>query len=123
MSEFLIILALFMANGVFAGAEIAVLSVRKTRLRELAEAGSSRAKALIWLRSHPERFLATVQVAITVISATAAAFGGSSVAANFADESGVTFEVMAATPRSVGQLRLTLPSNAPAGEEHRSSGD
>ena len=84
VSELLIILALVVANGVFAGAEIAVLSVRKTRLRELAEAGSQRAQALLWLRAHPERFLATVQVAITVISATAAAFGGSSVAAKLA---------------------------------------
>jgi putative hemolysin len=81
LTELLVILLLVLANGIFSGAEIAVITMRKTRLRELAEEGSSRAKALLWLRSHPERFLATVQVAITVISASAAAFGGASVAA------------------------------------------
>ena len=80
VTELLIILPLVLANGVFAGAEIAVLSLRKTRVRELADEGSSRAAAILHLRSQPERFLATVQVGITVISAAAAAFGGATVA-------------------------------------------
>lgn len=75
-TDALIILALIAANGVFSGAEIATLSVRKTRLRELIETGKHGAAAVQALREHPERFLATVQVAITVISAAAAAFGG-----------------------------------------------
>lgn len=76
MSELLIIVLLVLANGIFAGAEIAVISMRKTRLRELADEGSGRARAVLDLRAHPERFLATVQVGITVIGAAAAAFGG-----------------------------------------------
>jgi putative hemolysin len=82
--EIAIVLVLILLNGVFAGAEIAILSVRRTRLRELAEEGSTRATAAIDLRAHPERFLATVQIGISVISATAAAFGGSRVAADIA---------------------------------------
>ncbi len=73
-----------LANGVFAGAEIALISMRKTRLRELMDEGSSAARAVMRLRENPERFLATVQVGITVISATAAAFGGASIAARLA---------------------------------------
>lgn len=69
----LIILALIAINGVFSGAEIATLSVRKTRLRELIESGKRGARAVQALRDQPERFLATVQVAITVISAATAA--------------------------------------------------
>lgn len=71
---------LILANGVFAGAELALLSVRKTRLRELLDAGNRSAQAVQALRNDPERFLATVQIGITVVGATAAAFGGASIA-------------------------------------------
>jgi putative hemolysin len=75
------VLALVVANGVFSGAEIAVIALRKTRLAQLVDAGSHSARAVKRLRDHPERFLATVQVGITVIGSTAAAFGGASLAA------------------------------------------
>jgi putative hemolysin len=80
LTEFLIILALTVVGGAFAGAEIAVVALRKTRLHELLEDGRRGAPALAALREQPERFLATVQVGITVIGATAAAFGGASLA-------------------------------------------
>jgi magnesium and cobalt exporter, CNNM family len=82
--ELIIILALIAAGGVFSGAEIAIVSVRKTRLQELAEEGRSGARSASALREQPERFLATVQVGITVIGATAAAFGGATIAARIA---------------------------------------
>lgn len=63
------------AHGLFAGAEIAVVSLRKTRLRQLVEAGSGLARAVEKLRSNPERFLATVQIGITVIGTSLASFG------------------------------------------------
>src|SRR6266404_4398184 len=78
--ELLIVLALMFANGLFAGAEIAVLSVRKTRLAEYARRGDRRALAVKALRQKPETFLATVQIGMTVIGTTAAAFGGHSIA-------------------------------------------
>lgn len=80
LTEFLIILALTVAGGVFAGAEIAVVALRKTRMQELSDEGRRGARALGALRDQPERFLATVQVGITVVGATAAAFGGASLA-------------------------------------------
>ncbi|WP_141590815.1 hemolysin family protein [Myxococcus sp. AB056] len=76
---------LVLANGIFAGAELAIISVRRTRLRELIEEGSTSAKAVEALRGNPERFLATVQIGITVIGATAAAFGGASIATRLGD--------------------------------------
>ncbi len=82
MTELLIVLVLVLANGLFAGAEIAVLTARKNRLQERAAAGDRNALAVASLRERPERFLATVQIGITVISAAAAAFGGSAMAAN-----------------------------------------
>ena len=84
LTELLIVLALTLAGGVFAGAEIAIVSVRKTRLQELLDDGRRGAKALLALRGQPERFLATVQVGITVIGATAAAFGGATLAEHLA---------------------------------------
>jgi putative hemolysin len=80
VTELLILLVLVLFNGVFSGAEIAVLSVRKTRLQALVESGSTSALAVMRLRDAPERFLATVQVGITVLGATAAAFSGSNLA-------------------------------------------
>lgn len=74
--DVLIIVALALANAFFSGAEIAILAVRKTRLRELAEEGHRSARLALRLREDPERFLATVQVGITVVGASAGAFGG-----------------------------------------------
>lgn len=80
VTELLIIFALVVANAVFSGAEIAIVALRKARVQELAEKGSGGARAALRLRDQPETFLATVQVGITVVGATAAAFGGSSLA-------------------------------------------
>ena len=43
LTELLIVVALILLNGVFAGAEIAILALRRTRVDELAETGSARA--------------------------------------------------------------------------------
>ena len=74
--QFAVLLGLTAINAFFSGAEIAILSVRKSRLRELADEGSTRAKSALALRQKPEQFLATVQVGITVVGASAGAFGG-----------------------------------------------
>ncbi|MDQ3367029.1 MAG: hemolysin family protein [Myxococcota bacterium] len=75
-TELLIVVGLLVINGVFAGAEIAVLSVRKTRLSEFIRRRDKRALAVQKLRNEPERFLATVQIAISAVGTAAAAFGG-----------------------------------------------
>ncbi len=80
MVELIAILVLILLNGVFSGAEIAILTIRDTRLQQLVEAGSRRARAVADLRNQPERFLATVQIGITVVGAAAAALGGATIA-------------------------------------------
>lgn len=75
-TELLIVFGFLVANGLFAGSEIAVLSVRKTRLREYIRRRDKRALAIKKLRDEPERFLATVQIMITVAGTAAAAYGG-----------------------------------------------
>ena len=85
-TELAIILALVLANGFFSGAEIAVISLRRSRIQHLIEEGSVRARGVRRLREQPERFLATVQIGITVVGATAAAFGGASIADRLAPD-------------------------------------
>lgn len=68
-------------NAVFACAEIAVLSVNETKLEKMAEDGDKRAKRLHRLTRQPARFLATIQVAITLSGFLGSAFA----ADNFAD--------------------------------------
>jgi putative hemolysin len=82
--EFLIILALVVTNGLFAMAEISIISVRKTRLQELANQGNQKAKVALELSNSPNRFLSTVQVGITLIGILAGAFGGATLSKSLA---------------------------------------
>jgi putative hemolysin len=77
--DILIILLLILINGFFVGAEIAFVSVRRTRLDELAEAGDRRAKRAQKLMRDPGRFLAVIQVAITFLGALASAVAAVSI--------------------------------------------
>ncbi|OHE77467.1 MAG: hypothetical protein A2107_09655 [Verrucomicrobia bacterium GWF2_62_7] len=83
-TEFIVILLLLTANGVFAMTEIAVVSARKARLRRLAQQGDIRAKAALDLAESPNRFLSTVQVGITLVGVLAGAFGGATIAEQIA---------------------------------------
>jgi len=74
--EIAIIFLLLIANGVFAMAEIAVVSSRKARLRRLAESGNGNARIALELAESPNRFLSTVQIGITLVGVFAGAFGG-----------------------------------------------
>lgn len=74
--EVLFVVALILVNGFFAGAEIAVVGARRARLLAMAEAGQRGAQAALRLKSDPDRFLATVQIGVTVVSTLASAVGG-----------------------------------------------
>jgi putative hemolysin len=74
--EVALVAALILLNGFFAGAEIAVISARKARIRPRAAAGDRRAQALLRLKADPDRFLATVQIGVTLVGTLASAVGG-----------------------------------------------
>jgi putative hemolysin len=76
MTEILIILALAVANGIFAGTELAVVSARRGRLEQRAEDGDHGAAAALQLQDNPDRFLAAVQVGITLIATLSGVFAG-----------------------------------------------
>ena len=78
--EALIVLLLILLNGVLAMSELAIVSSRRTRLEHLAARGNRGARVALRLIAHPARFLATVQVGITLIGIVAGAFGGAALA-------------------------------------------
>lgn len=81
MAQFVVIAALIGLNAFFAASEMAIVSVRKTRIRQLAdERGSRAAEAVLRLAAHPSRFLATIQIGITLAGFFASALGAVSVA-------------------------------------------
>ena len=70
----LVQIILIILNAIFASAEIAVLSMNETKLERMAEQGNGRAKRLVRLTQEPARFLATIQVAITLSGFLGSAF-------------------------------------------------
>ena len=80
----LIVLLLILANGIFAMAEIAVVSARKARLQQQVNEGQPGAKLALQLAEDPGDFLSTVQIGITLIGILAGVFGGQNIAVQMA---------------------------------------
>lgn len=76
--EAAIILVLILANGFFSGSEMAIISVRRSRIDQLADEGHKSAQVVARLKDDSDRFLATVQVGITLVGSLASALGGAS---------------------------------------------
>jgi putative hemolysin len=89
VGEMILIAALLVLNGYFAAAEIALVSARRAALKADAENGSVRARSVLHLTEDPSRFLAAIQVGITLVgfgaSATAAVTLAEPVAAGLRD--------------------------------------
>ncbi len=66
--RFLLLALILMANGFFAASEVALLSVRESRLRQLAEQGQAGARVALNLLANPERLLSVTQVGVTLAS-------------------------------------------------------
>lgn len=66
--RFLLLFLIVAANGFFAGAEVALLTVRGSRLRQMAAEGDKGAQAALTLLANPERLLSVVQVGVTLCS-------------------------------------------------------
>ena len=76
LGEVLIIAVLILINAVFVAAEIALVSIRGTRVEQLVEEGSAGARRVRRLKQHPGRFLAVIQVGVTFVGFLAAAYAG-----------------------------------------------
>src|ERR1700722_10416173 len=64
----ILLVAIVALNGFFAAAEVALVSVRRSRLRELAEQGNASARAALGLLANPGRLLSVTQVGVTLAS-------------------------------------------------------
>jgi putative hemolysin len=84
MIEFVIILILTVFNGLCAMAEIAMVSVRKARMKKLLQGGDARAAIVLQLIESPNRFLSTVQVGITLVTIGTGVFGGATISNDIA---------------------------------------
>ncbi|HQD36253.1 MAG TPA: hemolysin family protein [Thermodesulfovibrio thiophilus] len=76
MNEIFLIFFLIILNGVFAASEISVVTLRKSRLKQLIEEGKPGALIVNKFKENPDRFLATIQVGINVIGSLASAIAG-----------------------------------------------
>jgi len=78
--EFIVIILLILLNGVFAMYEIALVSSRRTRLEEKADEGNKGAARALKLLDHPQEFLSTIQIGITLIGIISGAYSGVAIA-------------------------------------------
>jgi putative hemolysin len=74
--EALLIALLILLNGYLAGSEIAVVTARKSHIKQMVESGKKNAKIFLRLKEEPDRFLATIQIGITTVGVLASAVGG-----------------------------------------------
>ncbi len=93
-----IVVLLIVLNGLLALSEMAIVSARRTRLESMAKHGDKGARAALALLADPSRFLATVQIGITLVGIVAGAFSGATVA------------------EPLGALLDRIPAIAPHGE-------
>jgi len=82
--EIVTIIVLIIVNGIFAMSEFALVSSKRTRLKQLAEEGNTGASAAIELSTKLTPFLSTIQIGITLVGILAGAFGGATVAEGLA---------------------------------------
>ncbi|WP_262909596.1 hemolysin family protein [Niabella pedocola] len=82
--EVFIIALLILLNGLFSMAEIALVSARKARLEAQANKGDKRAEAALKLANHPDVFLSTVQIGITLIGILTGIYSGDKITGHIA---------------------------------------
>ena len=81
--EILVIALLTLLNGLFSLSEIALVSVKPARMQIRLDQGDRRAQIVLDLLAHPEGFLSSVQVGITLIGIVSGAFGGATLTDDF----------------------------------------
>ncbi|MEO6263585.1 MAG: hemolysin family protein [Luteimonas sp.] len=84
MLELLIVAALILLNACFALSEMALMTSRKLRLKQMGE-HSRGARTALLLAEHPDRLLSTVQIGITMIGVLTGVFGGDAIGLQIAN--------------------------------------
>lgn len=74
--EAVVVLALVLVNGFFAGSELALMSARKARLRVRADGGHRGARVALQLLENPTRLLSSIQIGITLVGILTGVYSG-----------------------------------------------
>ena len=85
ITEILVLFLLILVNAFFAASEIALISLNDNKIKSLADTGDKKAQLLHKLLSEPSRFLATIQIGITLAGFMASAFAADSFAGRLAE--------------------------------------
>ncbi|UCD63085.1 MAG: HlyC/CorC family transporter [Candidatus Zixiibacteriota bacterium] len=113
--ELLAILILILANSFFALAEFSIIASRKSKLKKQAAEGKRGAATADKLHRKPDRFLATIQVGITLVGTLAGVFGGATIVEQLApviQKVPIDFVARAATPLAVAVIAVAITVTA-----------
>jgi putative hemolysin len=104
-----IIFVLILVSGLFAASEIALITVRRTRLEQLADEGRRGAGTARRLVDDPQRFLATIQVAITFLGFLASGIGAIAFSSVIAEAiAQIPWEPIQSAAESIAFILVTL---------------
>lgn len=106
--EILIILVLIVLNGLLAMSEIAIVSLRKTKLIHDASHGDKQAQLALQLSENPSHVLSAIQVGITLIGVLTGAFAGATVAELLAEQILEPFGVTPALADTIGVTVIVI---------------
>ena len=101
--DFIIIIVLIIANGLFSMTELAIVNAKKRKLEELAEAGNERAKKAFELAENPNDMFSTIQIGITLVGILTGLYSG-------ATFSGPLEEILTATIPSIEPYAASVSS-------------
>ena len=79
--DFIIIIVLIIANGLFSMTELAIVNAKKRRLEEMGEAGNERAKKAFELAENPNNMFSTIQIGITLVGILTGLYSGATFSA------------------------------------------
>ena len=102
-----LILVFILVGGIFAAAEMALVSLRDSQIRQLANRGK-RGRTIARLTENPNRFLSAVQIGVTLAGFLSAAFGGATLADDLAPVLQRLGPVRAAWPTTVALVLITV---------------
>ena len=105
--ELALIVVLVLLNGIFSASEIALVTIRRSRLQQLVDEGDRGAARVQRLKSNPGRFLAVIQIGINFLGFLASAFAAVSLVDGVADWLG-TFGPLADAARGIALVVVTI---------------
>ena len=109
MSDLAVVVLLILVGGFFAASEIALITVKRHRLQQLADEGHGAARVARRLTEDPGRFLATIQIAITFLGFLAGATGAAAFSDPFGDVlAGLPLGLSSETADTVAFIVVTL---------------